>query len=590
MSQTPSSDLGARVTQLERDLAAALLRIGVLEGRSDAPPAPVTAMLDEPAEAPLTTSRPADRTTVALVTLLGRSCIVIGGAFLIRALTEGGVWPGTAGVAIGLLYALASLVAADRTADRHHLSARVHAATAVLTAWPLVAEATVRLSLVTPVVAAILLGVLTTGAYIVAARRRLADLPGLAGAATVLVGLAIAMTMGTHGVVSLLFVALATATSWFAEHRRLGWLRWLTAGAAGLELLAVTSRALAVPPREPVWLALLSLACLVATIQGSLATRFILLGREARVFDAVQAAGAVVIGSGGAVLLTRSNGTAHALVGVVTLLFGLGAYLAGQTKLIDRPRMMVAYRTTLTFGLAATVVALAVLLDGTALAVVAAGLAVAVFAGASWPTPLAPPQHGLVFALTAVFASGLPQFAWGAWTSTPAPVWAVSPVAIAVMAVAGWCSLRPLPGLTAPEAGLITGTQLAVAGLTLFCIGGLLTAGFVQAGGAFLVAAERLASARTLVVAMVAIGTATLRRLIRPATLRRLVYPVLALGGVRILLDDLRHFTPSTLFFALAVFGLALAVAPRLAARVPTPAATNGSSRPASAGNPESPA
>jgi len=47
-----------------------------------------------------------------------------------------------------------------------------------------------------------------------------------------------------------------------------------------------------------------------------------------------------------------------------------------------------------------------------------------------------------------------------------------------------------------------------------------------------------------------------------------LVYPVLAAGGVRLVLDDFRHSEPSTLFIALALYGAALAFAPRIASRL----------------------
>jgi hypothetical protein len=50
------------------------------------------------------------------VTFLGRSCLVLGGAFLIRALTDGGVLPAGPGVAMGIVFAAIWLVLAHRAA------------------------------------------------------------------------------------------------------------------------------------------------------------------------------------------------------------------------------------------------------------------------------------------------------------------------------------------------------------------------------------------------------------------------------------------------------------------------------------------
>ena len=76
-----------------------------------------------------------------------------------------------------------------------------------------------------------------------------------------------------------------------------------------------------------------------------------------------------------------------------------------------------------------------------------------------------------------------------------------------------------------------------------------------------------LASLRTAVLSIAVIGLGASVRWPAVAAFSRLVYPVLVLGGVRLLLDDFRHSRPSTLFIALALYGMAWALGPRLAAR-----------------------
>jgi hypothetical protein len=46
-----------------------------------------------------------------------------------------------------------------------------------------------------------------------------------------------------------------------------------------------------------------------------------------------------------------------------------------------------------------------------------------------------------------------------------------------------------------------------------------------------------------------------------------LVYPTLAVGALKLLLDDLRKGRPATLFISFVLYGIALILAPRLARR-----------------------
>jgi hypothetical protein len=98
------------------------------------------------------------------------------------------------------------------------------------------------------------------------------------------------------------------------------------------------------------------------------------------------------------------------------------------------------------------------------------------------------------------------------------------------------------------------------------------------AGGAFVILlapivagtpidAGVLASLRTALLSIAVVGLGASVRWPSLAVFSRLVYPVLILGGVRLLADDFRHSRPSTLFAALALYGMAWAMGPRLAAR-----------------------
>src|SRR5262249_158421 len=102
---------------------------------------------------------PSARTEMARwVTFLGRSCVVLGGAFLIRALTDGRILPGGLGVALGIAFASTWILFAHRAATRGAtVSAGFHGVVAALAAYPLILEATVRLAAMSPSAAALVL-------------------------------------------------------------------------------------------------------------------------------------------------------------------------------------------------------------------------------------------------------------------------------------------------------------------------------------------------------------------------------------------------------------------------------------------------
>ena len=119
---------------------------------------------------------------IAWLTLAGRTLMVLGGAYLLRAITESGRLPASAGVVIGLGFALVWLGAADRAGvhgDRK-LSGGFHGLTAVLIGMPLLLEASTRFRFLSPEVGAVALTVLTLLTLSVAWHGRLQSVAGVA--------------------------------------------------------------------------------------------------------------------------------------------------------------------------------------------------------------------------------------------------------------------------------------------------------------------------------------------------------------------------------------------------------------------------
>lgn len=563
---TDPQDVAARLTRLEHELSEVVRRLGALEATR-------SGVVTDPGPSPEAVTETGEATTPDVdlsqwATLLGRSFVVFGGAYLLRALTEGGYLPMMAGAGLGLLYAGGWLWAADRHGAVRRLSANVHGVTAVMVGWPLVWEASARFGLFGPAAAAVVLLTLTACAYVVAHRHRLPVIAGVAGFGTVITALAVAMSADQFGVLSLLLITLGSVTYWVSDAPARGWLRWPMAIAAGLSVMAVTSRAIATPPREPMVLAVIAQMWLLATMQGSLAVRFVLLQRPARVFDMLQAASGLLIGIGGAVLVAQAAGTGVTLIGAVTALFAAGAYLAAYFRLVDRPRLLTSYYTALTFGVLALVAALFILLEGTTLVVVALLLASAArVAPAHVRLALVP--HAAWLTIVALSASGAVSLAWTAWVGTPAE-WPAVPLVAAFTTGVGllmvlWPRVMPDAGVASDVA---RASLLVCAALVVTVIGAMLVALLAPVLAGTPPDAGVLASVRTGVVAILALALGLSARSPRTALLASLVYPVLVAGGLRLVLDDFRHSEPSTMFIALALYGAALAFAPRIASRL----------------------
>ena len=517
-------------------------------------------------------ARPADSSRgssdlAGLATLLGRTCIVFGGAYLLRALTETGRLPGTAGVVFGLLFSLAFLVLADRTAPTNALSAQFHGVTGMLIGLPIVWEATSQFHLLSPAFASLFLAGGAALAFVIAGRRQLDALAGVAGFGTMATALATAFSAANYGSFAVLLIALSTATYWLSDRPRHAWLRWPNAIAAGLAVIAVTARAVATPPSETIGMALLTQSLLLATMQGSIAVRTVMFGRNVRLFDVLQAIRGLVIGVGGAAFVARGSAPGLTLIGAVTAIMASGAYLAAFFRLADRPHLAASYHAFSAFGLVSATMALTLLFQGPLLAVMSIALAVLTITYGQDRLAGYASLHGAAYVMTALAASGVLAAALEVWTVTPSPWPRVSPVGWLAVIVTGACTrIRfrrkgELGDILAIAGRLITAGVfvLGLGGAILTIIGPMIAGAEADAGS--------LASLRTVLLSLAVVGLGLMSHVPNSKAFTRLVYPVLLIGGVRFVLDDFRHSRPSTLFIALACFGAALVLGPRFAAK-----------------------
>ena len=110
---------------------------------------------------------------VTVLSFVGRTFVALGGAYLLRALTDAAIVPLPQGIALGLAYALDWLVMSDRAAAAGRpTSAAFHGLVASIIAFPLIWESVTRFQLLTPNAAAIALTLVTALMLAAALRQR----------------------------------------------------------------------------------------------------------------------------------------------------------------------------------------------------------------------------------------------------------------------------------------------------------------------------------------------------------------------------------------------------------------------------------
>jgi hypothetical protein len=140
----------------------------------------------------------------------------------------------------------------------------------------------------------------------------------------------------------------------------------------------------------------------------------------------------------------------------------------------------------------------------------------------------------------------------------PAVAWVA-----ALAAGAGWAVLAT--DACAPRSGWARAPQLVLALLVVLSVGRALQLGLWTALGTGAAADPAVTAAlRTAILAGLALGLAVAARRRSWPELGWLVYPLVALGGVKLLVQDMRVGRPATLVLSLALYGMVLVLAPRL--------------------------
>ena len=558
-------ELQSAVQELTGRLRRLEARVGELERRGPGPNG-LTARAVDVAEAP----RPEIALPQGTLALFGRALLVLAGAYVARALTDGRVVPPAVGVALGLAYAVFWLLRADRAArGGRRESAVFHAVASCVIAFPLLWETTARFGLLGPRPACAALVAFFALGLGVAWRQRLAV---AGGAATGLaLATAVALLVATRDLLAvfLALVAIAAGLEWLAYRERWLALRWWAAvvlDAVAFLLAALVVRPHGLPPgyvplAAPVagW----ALLALPALYVAGLAARTLRRGRPVTLFEVTQGTVAVLLGFGGAWKILAARGDSPLALGVLALLLGALCYGAAFAFAERRPGQGRNFYFYSTAGVLLTLAGANVVAFGLPLPFALGGLGLLAALFGRRFSRMTLRLHSALYLVAGALGTGLAvacarAMAGQATSSLPRVAWVA-----AFAAAGGWAVLATDRG--APRSGWARAPQLLLATLVVFALGKAVQVGLWALLGERLTADPGVAAVlRTAVLAALALGLAVAARRGAWPELGWLVYPLVALGGVKLLLQDLREGRPATLVLSLAVYGAVLVLAPRL--------------------------
>ena len=560
--------LESRVSQLEgRDHLAAVSPI--VESSE-----PATVDTSIAAVSPIAASE--SHTVAHVFGLIGRTFLILCGAFLLRSLTDTGTMPLALGVALGLTYAAVWLIAADRGAGGGRpLSAVFFGLASVVIAYPLIWEATTKFDLLDADAATALLAVFSISMFTVAWRRNLKIFAWCVSAAALVADVAILLTYRNWGSGAALALLVAGVSLWFAHSR--GWmaLRWPVAVIVNVIPLMIVSVSLrptapGIPGGPSVPLAVAVLLAYLVVYLGSFSLLMLNLGQRPGGFEFVQSVVCLVVGLTSLAAVTRGMDGATGILGWGMLFAGAASYgvsFGSVHRRLGTGRRFFYYTS---LGLILVIWGLRTVADVTTAVVILSMLGIAAALAGRTNDRYTLRAHSAAYVTAAAAIASLAAQAvetlllpiTGAGTSV-----AASDVAVAAAAVTCYVVIAPIRQVEAVRwQTRIPAFVLAVVALVSLASVGLGWA-FDFFGRGSAVDPAWAAAIRTAILSLSAIILAGLGSRRHLLELTWLVYPVLVVTGVKLLFEDLRHGKPLALFVSFAFLGVALIVAPRLLRR-----------------------
>jgi Predicted membrane protein (DUF2339) len=505
----------------------------------------------------------------SLLTLSGRSLIILGGAYLIRAITESRTLPPAAGVALGLAYAGLWILAAGRAARKGlKADATFHVVVATVIAFPLVFEATVRFHFLQPQAGAVALGLMVAFALAIAWRFNHQIMAWIITVAALITSIALIAQTGAVLSIESLLLVLGLSTLWLGYDREWTLLRWPVALVVDFVAIGMVLRAIAPERQDPPDIVIALLMVLVGSYIGSFAVRTLLRGRDVLPFEIFQTAAIVLLGFGGSVVVVRATNAAAEPLGAISLALGLGSYAVAYAFISRTRGKNVNFYFYGSLALVFTVTGLSLLLAETPLILSFCALAVIVTLLGRRFDHAALLLHGFTYLLGAAWVSGVLKDAGSYFLGDAA-------AHVRESGWNGWLVLLASLGCALTlnrkrESQVVVMTRVArlgQVGLLLLLLGGAtIYVGTVLIAGPLghPLGQGGIATLRTAVLACSAVALAAIARRWTIHEMGWLAWALLGGAGLEVVVEDLRYSGPSLLFVAFAMIGIAFILVPRL--------------------------
>jgi hypothetical protein len=542
-------------------------RVAALEAQPASSPLevqPASVTLERPRPPATWRGFPPVETPSGVIPILGKAVLGMAGAYLLRALAESSTIPKLPVLFVATLYACFWLVWAVRVHAVSRFASATYAITSAMILSPLLWESTVRFQVLSPVIAAAVTVGFVMLAIGLAWRRDLQLIPWVATLASVAV--ALALIIETHELVpltaALLAVALVTEATACLGHRLT--LRAIPALAADFAvwLLVFILASETIPegyhsaaPGTIVVLCFL----LVAIYGASIGVRGFIMRHPITIFEMAQGVLALVLASYG--MMRATQGSVARSLGGMLLLFSAVCYWGALWRFTDdsqtrNRRICAAW-------------AAALLLAGSFL-FFPANFQVPLFSLVAIATTLLYIRthkislgiHASFYLAAAVSVSTLPAYATKALTrNVPGlPGWPLSVIIVAAAISYGLGSRdHPEENRNRRVLWLI---PAAIVGFTAAAL--VVTAIAHIASTPTPLGASGLSMIRTGVVCAVALAFGILGSHGKRAELGWLAYAAVALGTLKLFLEDLRFGNATSMVVSLLFYGSILIFLPRL--------------------------
>jgi len=502
------------------------------------------------------------------VPIVGKAVLGIAGAYLLRAIAESNSAPKLPVLFVAILYACFWMVWAVRVHAANRFASITYAITSALILSPLMWESTVRFQVLSPAVAAAVTVAFVVLTIAVAWQRDLQLIPWVATLTSVIT--ALALIIETHELVpltaALLAVALVTEAAACLGHRLT--LRAIPALAADFAvwLLVFVLASDTIPEGyHPISGGTIATLCflLLAIYGASVGVRSFALRHPITILEIGQAVIAFGLASYG--VLRATHGSIARPLGAVFMLLAAVCYWGSLFRFTEDAHAR-NRRVSATW-------AAALLLAGNFLLFSANLQILFLCAGATAATlvytrtrKLSLGMHASFYLAAATIASTLPAYAADAVAeNVPGiPDWRVWIVAVTAALCYG------IGASTDQDQGRRRLLWVTPAALVAFTCASLAIVAIVGLVSRHLeLAASSLSVIRTVVICAVALTLGFLGSLQRRIELAWLAYAAVALGTLKLLMEDLRFGNAASLVVSLLFYGLILILLPRVTKREP---------------------